>query len=257
MKSLLVVSVFFLFLTGCVAEHSATQPIDPAKAWKGGECRRERGITNAEYTACLEQYTQLLAVGQGIEQRRDHVEIEVRKDPRPPASSSSSEEPSAPPPAPSPAVSPPPPPPVRPAYVPLPPVMSTVVIPRPQIGCDVQKSMTLLVDNPTDYVVEVRGPVAALTCMGDGVIPAMVLRHNGRQPVQTMVVPPRSDSYFVFTYPQGIGQSVQVEFDVYLNLGPEAPAPAIGYLKTRYQVPITRNFDHNWQDILPGLIRRF
>ncbi len=239
-----VISVFFcLFLVaGCVGKQSASSgPVDPSKAYSGGACHQE-GVTQAEYIACLEQVVELLEEGQGLE---------TGSSAQPSANPTTTS--SAPPSLPPTTTARPMPPPLSLAYA-SPAPTTRVVVPVPQVGCSVQEKMLLRVNNPTDYVVEVRGPIAVITCMGDGVIPALVLKKGARGPVQIMVVPPRSKTYFIFTS-KGVGPKIQVDFDIYLNMGPEAPAPWIRSFKPPpFKVPMNHRFDMNWQDITDNLI---
>lgn len=249
------VLVIVALVVGCSASASQSKTAaDWRLAWREGKCQKDAG--EAAYNACLEKENET-----------------YKRNPPPPVSSSVTVEhgkvtagPANPPPPPSasspqPVVPPPVPPPV--AQVPAAPqqvtLQSGVVTYVPVATgpyCSTSNALTLEVSNNTDYLVEVRGAnILPLNCDAPKFVPARVIRRNGVIDA-TWVLPPRMKARVVFLpLNGGLGQ-VRVDFDAFLNLGPNAPAPAIGYMAREFTVPHPRG-DKNWQDVSPSFLTNY
>lgn len=217
-----------------------------------GEC--DKGLASPEaYTACLEEQNKVMA------------ETMRRK------------QASAPAPAPPPVAAPLPPSagpvPVAPVVPPALPPVAAALPPPPTpttlasgtvtfvpvatgYYCSVGKNIMLLVRNESDLLLEVRGRVVPLNCdLGNHWVPARVIRRNGVVD-DTWVIPGHTTAKMVFLPMNGGIGNVDVQFEAFLNLGPQAPALATGHFDRTFLVP-SRDGEPNWQGASDSKFARY
>jgi hypothetical protein len=243
-----------LFIAGCVETPSAKSAAWQT-AWKDGQCTKDAG--DAAYTACVEKD----AASQGAINKRL---IAAGASAAPQPSAQASAPPAAPPPQASAPVPPPAPPQAPPPAAPAPPqapmqqtLKSGVVVWVPVASgpyCSVQDALAFEAQNESDFLVEVRG-VVPLNCDGQHFTPAKVVRRSGVVDV-TWVVSPHTTAQFTSLPLNGGLGDVEINFDMFLNLGPGALAPTVGFLKHTYHFPRPGG-GKNYQSISPGVMQMY
>ncbi|MFZ2804671.1 MAG: hypothetical protein WA001_05655 [Patescibacteria group bacterium] len=136
-------------------------------------------------------------------------------------------------------VAPPPPPAIF-------PMGQVVAAPVPVLpNCGIPDSVALVVNNNTDWLIEVRGKVAPLRCeIGDTIIPAKVRRHNGGEETIMVIGPHTVNVRLMFLVPG----EVRVDYEAYQAYGAYLPAIAVGHSATRFDAQNTLG-GARWQDL--------
>jgi hypothetical protein len=118
---------------------------------------------------------------------------------------------------------------------------------------DIQ-SIVYQLENKTDYLLEVAGPIAGLNCNQGKFVRAQVERKNGIREY-TWVIPAHTTVKFVFLPANGGLGEPEIDIEAFLNLGPHMPAPYVGHWSRSYKVPTDTG--NMWQqDTWPRMFER-
>lgn len=265
----LVVLLAASLVVGCSASASvgSKTPADWRMAYVCGGpevavcyCDKNKAGEERVYLACLEEL-----------QRQKIASGGTSAPPAPPpatATASAPPPPVAPPPNATAPVQPPSPPPgVQPT--PVPGVNYTWVPGGNGLQCKAQTELTLIVENTSDYLVEVRGGEALKPLPCDAVnklVGVAVIRRNGQHDV-VWAIPPHITVKYVFDpYVGGLGQP-PVYYTAFSNMGcgpdPAAPGrticlpnPAVKHMERQYNVPQS-NGKENSQTVSDGYLQTY
>ncbi|MBI5654336.1 hypothetical protein HZC53_01620 [Candidatus Uhrbacteria bacterium] len=248
MVSLLVVS----FVVGCSASASvgAKGPTDWRTAYVSGPdvavsyCDKNKAASEQAYFACLEE----------LQRQRVANNIGAPPPAPPPSATASAAPPVPTTPAAPPSLLPPPAAQPGPGALYIPGASGPV--------CDTNKQVQLIVENTSDYLIEVRGglAIAPLGCDAQNkLVRTAVLRRNG-QADMIWAIPPHTTAKFVFLpLNGGLGQP-EVNFTAYLNLpcqgGVCPPMPAVAHMERQYNVPRS-NGQENFQTVSAGYLKNY
>jgi len=131
--------------------------------------------------------------------------------------------------------------------------------------CETNKALQLVVDNQTDYLLEVRGGnLAPLACDAqDKLVYAPVTRRDGRSETARLI-PPHTVVIFVFLPVNGGLGSPTVNYTGFIPLSCQPngtgqlicpPSPFVGQTSRQYTVP-RQNGQETPQFIQPGMLKR-
>jgi hypothetical protein len=121
--------------------------------------------------------------------------------------------------------------------------------------CSLPKGMRTLemtIANGSDYLLEVQGKAVPLNCeVGDKFVPARVWRHGEKKTDDTWVIRGDAGRVVLLVLNGALGEDVALEVHAFMDLGPDAPAPEVGFVKHKFHVPASDGGSYVW-DISPS-----